>query len=257
MNPHSTPAVPAADMKLAIIMPAYNAGKTIEQVFERIPPDVRSQVVRYIVVNDGSTDDTAEALRRLQQRWPNFVVLQHEGNKGYGVAEKTLLRYVVETDAEVVVLLHADGQYAPEEIPRLITPFAAENADMVQGSRMMQGGAALRGGMPFYKYLANRCLTAVQNAVFGMHMAEFHSGYMLYARHALRAIPFEQLADHFCFDQEMLIMAKVKGLTIVQVPIPTHYGDEVSHLKPIRYGLNVLTLVWAYRRGHYHRLAAA
>jgi hypothetical protein len=128
---------------------------------------------------------------------------------------------------------------------------------MVQGSRMMQGQAALRGGMPLYKYVANRGLTTLQNLVFGMHMAEFHSGYMLYSRRALETIPFDQLVDHFCFDQEMLIMAKVQGLKIVQVPIPTHYGEEESHLQPLRYGLNVLRIVWAYRRGHYHRLAAS
>jgi glycosyltransferase involved in cell wall biosynthesis len=243
--------------KLAIVIPAYNAEKTIGQVFERIPPAIRSQVVRYVVVNDGSTDNTANVLARLQQDWPNVVVLQHEVNKGYGAAEKTLLHYALRTEAEVVVLLHADGQYAPEEMPRLIEAFVTEGADIVQGSRMMQGRTALRGGMPIYKYLANRALTEIQNVAFGMRMAEFHSGYMLYSRRALATIPFDQLVNHFCFDQEMLIMAKVQGLKIVQVPIPTHYGEEESHLQPIRYGFNVLGIVWAYTRGYYHRLAAS
>jgi glycosyltransferase involved in cell wall biosynthesis len=246
---------PAIKKRLAIVMPAYNAGKTIERVFERIPPIVHPSVLHYIVVNDGSTDDTAEALARLQGRSVNLVVLDHKSNKGYGEAEKTLLKYAVSTDAEVAVLLHSDGQYAPEEIPRLIEPFEREDADIVQGSRLMgDRRRALRGGMPFYKYVANRFLTALENRAFDMRMAEYHSGYMLYSKRALKSIPFEKLGANFCFDQEMLIMARIKGLKIIQLPIPTHYGDEVSHLKPIRYGLNVLSLVWAYRRGYYHGL---
>ncbi|MDH3604010.1 MAG: glycosyltransferase family 2 protein, partial [Candidatus Tectomicrobia bacterium] len=109
-------------------MPAYNAGNTIESVVERIPSAVRPQIVQYVVVNDGSTDDTAEVLARLQQRLENLVVLQHEENRGYGAAEKTLLRHAAQTAADVVVLLHADGQYAPEEIPRLVEPFVTEKA---------------------------------------------------------------------------------------------------------------------------------
>ncbi len=244
----------AVHARLVIVMPAYNAGKTIERVFERIPPTIQSQVVNYVVVNDGSTDDTAEALTRLQHSNPKVVALQHDINQGYGAAEKTLLRYAVNTEADVIALLHADGQYAPEELPQLIEPFVSEAADIVQGSRMMQGSKALQGGMPHYKYVSNRCLTAIENMAFGLKMAEYHSGYMLYSKHALSTIPFEKLGNTFCFDQEMLIMAKIKGLKIVQRPIPTHYGDEISHLKPIRYGLNVLSLVWAYQKGYYHAL---
>lgn len=243
-----------AHLKLAIVVPAYNAGKTIERVFARIPPTIQHQIVNRIVVNDGSTDETAAVLSRLQRGYPDMLTLHHDVNRGYGAAEKTLLRRAVETDADVVALLHADGQYAPEELPKLMEPFASGAADIVQGSRMMEGRAALRGGMPRYKYVANRGLTAIENMAFGLQMAEYHSGYMLYAKRALRKIPFEKLSDSFCFDQEMLIMAKVKGLKIVQRPIPTHYGDEISHLKPIRYGLHVLSLVWAYKRGYYHAL---
>jgi glycosyltransferase involved in cell wall biosynthesis len=240
--------------KLAIIMPAYNASMTIERVFARIPRDIHPHVLQYIVVNDGSTDSTAEVLGRLQQSYPSLIVLDHGINRGYGAAQKTLLRYAAGTEAEIIILLHSDGQYAPEQIPHLIKPFETENADIVQGSRMMENGAALRGGMPLYKYLANRSLTAIENLAFGIRMAEYHSGYMLYSQQALRGIPFEKLSDNFCFDQEMLIMAKIRKMKIVQRPIPTHYGDEISHLKPIRYGLNVLSLVWAYKRGYYHAL---
>jgi glycosyltransferase involved in cell wall biosynthesis len=241
--------------KIAIIMPAYNAGKSIERVFERIPLEIRQSILHYIVVNDGSTDDTSNALSRLQLSFPNLVVIDHLVNKGYGAAEKTLLRHALDTEAEVCVLLHADGQYAPEEIPQLLKPFEEEQADIVQGSRMVDGGrCALQGAMPLYKFVANRFLTAIENHAFGLHLAEYHSGYMLYSKRALLEIPFEKLADNFCFDQEMLVMAKIKGLKIIERPIPTFYGNEVSHLKPMRYGFNVLSLVWEYKRGHYHEL---
>lgn len=245
---------PSICKRLAIIMPAYNAGKTLDHVFSRIPSAIRPHIAHYIVVDDGSTDNTSEVLTRLQQNIAGLVVLKHPENRGYGAAEKTLLRYAAGTEVDIIILLHADGQYAPEEIPRLLEPFETDGAHMVQGSRMMRGRTALKGGMPHYKYLANRFLTALENRVFEMKMAEYHSGYMLYSQQALRLIPFERLGDTFCFDQEMLVMAKIKGLKIVEVPIPTHYGDEVSHLRPIRYGLNVLSLVRAYKRGHYHTL---
>lgn len=136
----------ATPPRLSVVIPAYNAGKTIERVFERIPPEVKSQVVSYVVVDDGSTDDTAEVLIRIQRSEPTLVVLHHDVNQGYGAAEKTLLRNAVETNADVVALLHADGQYAPEELPQLMAPFTSEAADIVQGSRMMRGRAALQGG---------------------------------------------------------------------------------------------------------------
>ncbi len=243
------------DKNIAIMMPAYNAGKTIEGVFKRIPNELHASILHYIVVNDGSTDNTPEALGRLQVRYPNLVVIDHKINLGYGAAEKTLLRFAATTEAKIFVVLHADGQYAPEELPQLIKPLVEERADIVQGSRMADGGLrALKGAMPFYKYVANRALSAIENFAFEMQLAEYHSGYMLYSKRALREIPFEKLSDSFCFDQEMLVMGKIKGLSIVEVPIPTFYGDEVSHLKPIQYGCSVLAIVWEYKRGHYHTL---
>jgi len=236
-----------------IIMPAYNAGATIESVFARIPDVVRDRISQYVVVNDGSIDDTADALGRLKQRCSSLVVIEHETNKGYGVTERDLLQVAVEQEADVAVLLHSDGQYSPEKIPELLVPFDEDRADIVQGSRML-GGGALKGGMPLYKYVANRCLTAIENRGFGMKMAEYHSGYMLYSRRALETIPFEKLSDSFDFDLEMMVCAKILGLRIEEIAIPTIYADEVSHLNPIKYGLDVLGIVRRYRRGCYHRL---
>ena len=236
-----------------VIMPAYNAGATIERVFDRIPPEARSRITRYVVVDDGSTDDTQAALGRLANRYRDLVVLRHDRNRGYGAAEKTLLDYTIHEGAEVAILLHSDGQYSPEKIPEVLDPFDRGEADMVQGSRMLMSGA-LPGGMPLYKFLANKALTVVANRALGLTMAEYFSGYMAYHRSALLAIPYHRLADTFQFDMQMLVMARVKNLRVVEIPIPTIYAEEVSHLRPVRYGLEVLTILRNYRRGRYHAL---
>jgi glycosyltransferase involved in cell wall biosynthesis len=233
-----------------ILMPAYNAGATIEKVFARVPPEARQRIRRYVAVNDGSTDDTAAALKRLQREFSNLVVLDHPANRGYGEAEKTLLRYALAERAGVGIVLHSDGQYSPEKIPELLAPFDGGTADLVQGSRML-GGGALKGGMPLYKYVANKALTAVENWAFGMKLAEYHSGYMLYSRKAMETIPFEKLSSSFDFDLEMLVLAKVKGLRIAEIAIPTIYAGEKSHLNPIKYGFDVLSVVRAHRHGKY------
>lgn len=236
-----------------VVMPAYNAGKTIEKVFARIPQEALRRIKRYIIVDDGSTDDTREALKRISTGFPNLDVLTHKSNLGYGAAEKTLLNHALREGADVAVLLHSDGQYSPERIPDLLTPLDDNEADLVQGSRMLEKGA-LRGGMPFYKYVANRCLTAIENRGFDMKMAEYHSGYMLYSRDTLLAIPFGRFSNSFDFDLEMIVAAKVLGLRIREIPIPTIYADEASYLNPIKYGLDVLNVVIRYRKGSYHDL---
>ena len=234
-----------------VLMPAYNAGATIEGVFARIPSEAKQRIRRYVAVNDGSKDDTASALLRLQQTYSNLVVLTHETNCGYGEAEKTLLRYALKEGADAGILLHSDGQYSPEKIPELLGPFDNDTADIVQGSRML-GPGALRGGMPFYKFVANKVLTAIENWAFGMKLAEYHSGYMLYSRRALETIPFEKLSKSFDFDLEMIVLARVKGLRITEIAIPTIYAGEKSHLNPIKYGFDVLSIVRDYKRGKYH-----
>ena len=243
------------DKKIFILIPAYNAERTLESVFDRIPQNIKDRVSKYVVSNNASTDDTLGVCERLRHQYPNLVVLDQETNKGYGGSEKAMLRYSLREGADIAILLHSDGQYSPEELPRLLKPFYEENADIVQGSRMLNGGA-LKGGMPMYKYIANKCLTAVENWAFGMKLAEYHSGYMIYSRRCLENVPFERLSNSFDIDVEMIVMAKLMNLNIKEMAIPTIYAEEKSHLNPITYGLDVLAIVRGYLSGKYHRLCS-
>lgn len=244
--------------RVFVLMPAYNAGKTIEKVFDRIPDAARRRITQYIVVNDGSKDDTAQAIARLQQKFPTLIPLDHGVNRGYGEAEKTLLRCARDGHADVGIVLHSDGQYSPEKIPELLEPFDRDTADMVQGSRMFaplgEKSGALKGGMPLYKYAANKTLTMIENAAFGMKLAEYHSGYMLYSRKAIETLPWERLSNSFDFDLEMIVLARVAKLRIAEIAIPTIYAGEKSHLNPIKYGFDVLNVVKKYRRGYYQSM---
>ena len=239
--------------KLFFLMPAYNAALTVSAVFDRIPDSVDSLIHRYVVVDDGSTDDTALAVEGVERCSSRIDLLRHKENRGYGAAVKTLLDHAQAHGADICVVVHADGQYPPEMIPLLSAPLRENRADMVQGSRLL-GGGALDGGMPLYKYLGNRFLTFLENRAFGFDLAEYHSGYMLYHRRALKAIAYRRFSDSFDFDLEMLVASGILDLRLQELAIPTRYGDEVSHLNPFRYGLDVLRVIRRYRRGDYHRL---
>lgn len=239
--------------RVVVLIPAYNAARTLERVFARIPPEAQERIAKYVVVNDGSKDETEAVLARLRERNSKLATITHPVNRGYGGAMKTLLGRARDEKADVALVLHADGQYSPESIPELLRPFDEDTADMVQGSRML-GGGALKGGMPLYKFIANKSLTAIENWAFGLKLAEYHSGYMVYARKVLERIPFHKLSESFDFDLEMIVMARIMGLRIGQIAIPTIYADEVSHLKPVQYGMHVLNVVWGYKRGKYNRL---
>lgn len=238
-------------MRIFVVIPAYNAAGTLEGVFRRVPPEAHAKIERFVVVNDGSADATGDLARRIAAADPKIALIEHPRNRGYAQAQKTGFTAALEAGADVAVLLHADGQYAPEQLPALLRPLEEGWADVVQGSRMMDPRAALKGGMPVYKWIANRTLSTLENWVYGMKLAEYHSGYMLYSARALRAIPFLKLSDTFHFDGEMLFMANRKGLRIVQIPIPTHYGDEKSYLNPVTYGFDVLRIMYRYLTGKY------
>ena len=216
-------------------MPAYDATKTIESVFERIPKDFYKKIYKIIIVNDGSSDNTAETTKKLSRKYKKILVLTHQKNKGYGAAQKTGFNKAIELGADIAVLLHSDGQYAPELLSKMVRPIEEKRADVVMGSRFL-GRGALKGGMPLYKYVGNRILTTIENIAYGMHISEFHTGYMIYSKKALERIKFNGLSATFHFDGERVMMSGKKGLRIVEIGIHTRYAEEKSHLKPIRYG---------------------
>lgn len=238
-------------MKIVIVTPAYNAEKTIESVFKRIPKDFYNQIFKIIVVNDGSKDNTTKVIEILGKKYDKILLLTHQVNKGYGAAQKTGFNKSVEFKADVVVLLHSDGQYAPELLPKMVKPIVEGKADVVMGSRFL-GGGALKGGMPLYKYIGNRILTKIENIAYRMNISEFHTGYMLYSKKALNTIKFNRLSETFHFDGEMVMMAGKKGLRIFEIGIPTRYAEEASHLKPIKYGLDVLKIIIKEKMGKYN-----
>ncbi|WEX75618.1 glycosyltransferase family 2 protein [Sinorhizobium numidicum] len=236
--------------RIYVVIPAYQAAQTLESVFERIPREIYEKDVRIVVVNDGSSDATGDIARKIAQSRANVEVIDHPQNRGYAQAQKTGFSYALAQGAEIAALLHADGQYAPELLPRLLTPLERDEADVVIGSRMLERGA-LKGGMPLYKYIANKALTAVENLAYGLRVSEYHSGYMLYSRKCLQTIPFVRLSDTFHFDGEMIMMAGKRKLRIKEIAIPTRYADEKSHLKPVQYGFDVLKIIWHNYRGKY------
>jgi glycosyltransferase involved in cell wall biosynthesis len=237
--------------RIVVVIPAFDAAGTLPRVLERIPPSVYESLFRILVVEDGGGKVPPSVSAELQARHPKIDILVHEHNRGYGGAQKTGFRRAMEIGADIVVLLHADGQYAPEIMEELYAPLLRDEADVVLGSRMKHYRYALRGGMPLYKFIANIGLTKMQNLAYGMKLSEYHSGYMLYSSRALKMIPFEKLGNRFPFDGEMLLMAGKKKLRIADLAIPTHYGNEKSYLNPISYGLEVMRVILKNFLGKY------
>lgn len=238
-------------MKIIIVVPAYQAAKTISSVLNRIPKEFYKKIHKIIIVNDGSTDNTPEILKSLKKKYKKIKIITHKKNKGYGAAQKTGFNEVLKEKGDIGILLHSDGQYAPELLSKLAEPLEKGQADVVLGSRIL-GGNVLKGGMPLHKYLGNRFLTAIENLVYGMNISEYHTGYMLYSKKALTKIPFNKLSNTFHFDGEMIMMSGKKRMKIKEIPIPTQYADEKSYLNPIRYGLDVFNIIFKYLIGKYN-----
>ncbi|MBW1808877.1 MAG: glycosyltransferase family 2 protein [Deltaproteobacteria bacterium] len=237
-------------MKTVVVIPAYNAAQTLPAVIERIPTEILDSLISLIIVNDGSRDGTAEVAEDLAGQIDCARVIHVKNNCGYGATMKLGLSKAVAAKADKVVCLHADGQYAPEMLPKLLIELSVRKLDILQGSRIASG-TALSGGMPLYKYVAGRALTFMENRVFGLGLSDYHSGYMLYGRKALEQIPFERLSDSFDFDLQMIASARARGLAVGELPIPTRYAGEVSYLNPVRYGFSVLRVMFNYLKGDY------
>jgi glycosyltransferase involved in cell wall biosynthesis len=214
--------------RVGILIVTYNAVTTLKKVLQRITPNVWKNVEEVVIFDDASQDATYELALGIKTAidLPKLKVLKQLKNLGYGGNQKAGYRYFIERGFDVVVLLHGDGQYAPEILAHLYRPIVNGQADAVFGSRMMKTyGGPLKGGMPFYKYLGNRILTVFENAALGMNLTEFHSGYRAYNLHALNDIDFSRMTDHFHFDTEIIIKLHHQRYRIAEVPIPTNYGD--------------------------------
>lgn len=228
--------------KLVVILPAYNAEKTLARTYAEIPMDIVDEVV---LVDDHSTDRTADLAREL-----GIVhVLVHTRNRGYGGNQKTCYRKALELGADIVVMLHPDYQYTPRLIESMAYLAARKVYPAVIGSRIL-GKGALRGGMPLYKYVFNRFLTLTQNILMGQKLSEYHTGYRLFTAEVLRDIPFEKNSDDFVFDNEMLAQVLYRGYEVGEVSCPTLYFEEASSInfrRSMVYGLGVLRVAWTYR----------
>jgi glycosyltransferase involved in cell wall biosynthesis len=234
--------------RIGILIVAYNAATTLAQVLDRIPRDFVPRIARVLVTDDASTDSTYLVGVGYQQLNDlPLTVIRQPRNLGYGGNQKAAYRWAMEHDLDVVVLLHGDGQYAPEILPQIVEPLELDKCDAVLGSRMMEAGAARRGGMPLYKYVGNKILTRFENAVVGMELSEWHSGYRAYSLDVLRQIPFDRNSDGFDFDTQIIIQLHEAGKRIGEVPIPTYYGDEICYVDGMKYARDVCNAVVRYR----------
>ena len=235
---------PTKKKRLLIFVVAYNAQHTINWVLGRVPSSLAKEFeTEILVIDDQSEDNTFEESEVFAASCKSefrITVLFNPENQGYGGNQKVGYHYAIKNNFDFVALIHGDGQYAPEELPTLIKPLAFGEADAVFGSRMLSDGAALRGGMPLYKFIGNKILTFFQNYLLQTKFSEFHSGYRLYSTSALRTIPFHLNSNDFHFDTEIIIQLVFSGKKIRELPIPTYYGDEICHVNGIKYALKVI-----------------
>lgn len=232
--------------KFAIYIPAYNAALTLPRVFSRLADHVKRQVSEILVVDNASVDDTSLVAIQIKEKenLHNLQVIRNPRNEGYGGSQKIAYQHCIKQGHFGVVMLHGDAQYAPELIETLLQPIIDGKADMVFGSRFT--GNPLKGGMPIHRFLGNRALTTMQNFFLGTKLSEFHSGYRVYSVDALKKVPFERFSSDYHFDTEIIIAFVDKKLRIVEMPIPTHYGDEENYVNIWKYGMQVLVSTLTY-----------
>ena len=227
--------------RVTVVMPAYNAETTLERTLKEIN---RTVVDDIILVDDASRDNTAALARRL-----GLNVLVHDRNRGYGSNQKTCYTTALGTDADLVIMLHPDYQYTPKLLTAMASLIAVDQFDVVLGSRILSGGA-LRGGMPVYKYCANRVLTVVENLATGAKLSEYHTGYRAFSRRVLETLPLEENSDDFVFDAQMLAQCIYFGFRIGEVSCPTRYeggSSSISFRRSVTYGFGVLGTTLAFR----------
>ncbi len=227
--------------KTVVVLPAYNAALTLEKTFNEIPLDIVDDV---ILVDDSSRDNTIEVARKLGIKH----IILHEENKGYGGNQKTCYKEALELGADIVVMLHPDYQYTPQLIPAMVSIIGSGLYPVVFGSRIL-GKSALTGGMPLYKYFANRFLTFIQNLLLNQKLTEYHTGYRAYSAEVLKKIKYEKNSDDFIFDNEMIALIFYNGFEIAEVTCPTKYFREASSInfsRSLKYGFGVLRVSILY-----------
>jgi len=244
--PFAERRAPRRDHKIIAVLPAYNAEHTLAATLADVPVGAVDEV---LLVDDGSTDRTVRVAREM-----GLTVIQHNQNRGYGGNQKTCYRYALEHGADVVVMIHPDYQYDSRVIPHAVGVIELGICDVVLGSRVRSRAEALAGGMPWWKYLANRALTSFENVALGQNLGDFHSGFRVYRREVLETVPFERNSDDFVFDTQFLVQAVHCGFRLGDVPVPVRYFKEASSInfkRSLRYGL---TTVGTVGRWHLHRL---
>lgn len=221
-------------------MPAYNAEKTLEKTYNELYRDVVDEI---ILVDDNSSDKTKEVAKRL-----NITTIVHDKNKGYGGNQKTCYTAALQTGADIVIMVHPDYQYTPKLVPAMASMLAFEEYDAVIASRFI-GKGAIEGGMPLYKFVANRFLTFVQNMLMKERLTEYHTGFRAFSREVLEKLPLKDCDDDFIFDNEMLALIFYKGYTIGQISCPTKYfpdASSINFMRSCKYGFGVLNVSWKY-----------
>ena len=227
--------------KIVVVLPAYNAGLTLEKTYHEIPFDIVDEV---ILVDDFSQDNTIELGKNLGIRH----IIPHEKNKGYGGNQKTCYKKALELDADIIIMLHPDYQYSPKLIPSMVSIIASGLYPVVFGSRIL-GRSAMEGGMPKYKYTANRILTFIQNILMNQKLSEYHTGYRAYSRKVLESINYENNSDDYIFDNEIIAQIFYKGFNIAEITCPTKYFREASSInlrRSLKYGFGVLGVSFLY-----------
>jgi glycosyltransferase involved in cell wall biosynthesis len=237
--------------KIGILVVSYNAVGTLRKVLDRIPKNVYDEIDEIAVFDDASQDDTYmmtvgyKSVKQVEK----LHIYSNEKNLGYGGNQKRGFRYFIEKNFDAVVLLHGDGQYAPEFLDHMYNPLINDEADVVLGSRMMKKyGGPLKGGMPFYKYVGNRILSAYQNMTLHMNLTEFHSGYRAYSVQGLKKLNLGNTTDDFHFDTQIIIKANHMKLRITEVPIPTFYGEEICYVNGMHYAKEIFKTTRSYKK---------
>jgi len=240
----------AEPKRIGIIVVAYNAASTLAKVLDRIPRDFIPRITQILICDNASEDQTylvGLGYKQVDGRQLPLEVLRNPRNVGYGGNQKIGYEWAIEHELDIVVLLHADGQYAPEMLPEIVAPLERGEADAVFGSRMMTPGGARKGGMPIYKVIGNKVLSTIENRLAGTDLSEWHSGYRAYSVAALRDVPFQRNTDEYDFDTEIIIQFHEAGKRIMEIPIPTYYGDEISYVNGPRYAKDIVKDVIRYR----------